>query len=152
MGDFVIESFGSKFSLSENPVPCPVSLSTVQFFGILGLIGFTSTLVLPMVQWIEENVTPKLRVILPYYVVIGETVKSTVQTSLMRQNIFGRYRRPYRLTVLKNTFLTMGTLASQRITRCQKEIRQRTFCEYKNVQPLIWACIRTCMSDELCFG
>merc|ERR1712235_229136 len=46
MGDFVIESFGR-------------------------LIGFTSTLVLPMVQWIEENVTPKLRVILPYYVVIG---------------------------------------------------------------------------------
>ena len=84
MGDFVIESFGSKFSLSKNPGPCPISMSTVHFFGILGLIGFTSTLVLPMVQWIEENITPKLRVILPYYVVIGETVKSTVQTSLMR--------------------------------------------------------------------
>ena len=29
MGDFVIESFGSKFSLSENPGP--VSMSTVHF-------------------------------------------------------------------------------------------------------------------------
>ena len=32
MGDFVIESFGSKFFLSENPGPCPLSMPTVHFF------------------------------------------------------------------------------------------------------------------------
>ena len=87
MGDFVIESFGSEFSLTKNPgpnlgdrpIPGTVPLrGPSTLFDILGLIGFTSRLVLPLVEWIEENITPKLKVILPYYMVIGQAVKSSV--------------------------------------------------------------------------